>query len=259
VIFDNLNAAFGFLSAVDYKDKNAKAIMHPRSFCSLSYRVRSNAKIMSAGGVTCLSDGDILFIPKGTYYERCADYDELFALHFELFNDSTREICVYKPYDKQKFCELFKKVTAVYTERKCGYTYEAAALLNEIFLEIQTERGQTNKFSLMVETAIEYMKKNYADSALSISEISSVCGVSEGYFRRRFSNETGISPIKMLTDIRMQEAASMLTCGFYTVSEVSEAVGYSDPKYFSSAFKKHMAVSPARYRMLKEKTEQIFK
>lgn len=259
MIFDNQNAAFRFLSAVDYKNKNAKVIVKPRSFCSLSYRVRSNAKISYANGVISLSDGDILFIPKGTYYERVADYDELYAVHFELFNDSNREICKYTPCDNQKFCALFERLTEVYKERKYGYTYEAAALLNKIFAHIQTERGQMTKFSPMVESALDYMGKNYKNPLLSIAEIATSAGVSEGYFRRKFLKETGISPRKKLIDIRMQKAASMLTCGFYNVSEISEAVGYSDPKYFSVAFKEHMAVSPCKYCVLKEKTEQMFK
>ena len=102
------------------------------------------------------------------------------------------------------------------------------------------------------------MKKNYKNPWLSVAEIAKECGVSEGYFRRKFLKETGVSPRKALIDIRMQEASSMLTCGFYSVTEVSEAVGYSDPKYFSTAFKEHTAVSPGMYRMLKEKTERMF-
>ena len=258
MIFDNMNSAFRFLSAVDYKDENANAFVHPRSFCSVSYRVRSDARGTSGKQELSLEEGDILFIPKGTAYGRKAGVDELYAVHFELFNDSTREMCVYKPNDKQKFHTLFKELVSVYTERKNGYNYDSAALLNRIFAEIQKERGQNLKYSDVTESALDYMNKNYKNPWLSVSEIAGKCGVSEGYFRRRFLKDTGISPRKALVDIRMQEASSMLTCGFYSVSEVAEAVGYSDPKYFSVAFKEHYSVSPAKYRMLKEKTEQMF-
>ena len=45
----------------------------------------------------------------------------------------------------------------------------------------------------------------------------------------------------------MMEAAHLLKSGRMKVYEVSEAVGYSDVKYFSKLFKKSFGVMPSEY------------
>ena len=45
----------------------------------------------------------------------------------------------------------------------------------------------------------------------------------------------------------MQEAAILLKSQKYTVSEVSDMLGFADPKYFTDTFKKHYGVPPRDY------------
>ena len=47
--------------------------------------------------------------------------------------------------------------------------------------------------------------------------------------------------------IRMQEAALMLKSQRYTVAEVSDKMGFADPKYFTDTFKKFYGVPPSFY------------
>ena len=45
----------------------------------------------------------------------------------------------------------------------------------------------------------------------------------------------------------MKEAAELLKSKKYTVAEISDMLGYSDPKYFTEIFKKHYGVTPSAY------------
>ena len=45
----------------------------------------------------------------------------------------------------------------------------------------------------------------------------------------------------------MTEASILLKSKKYTVAEVSDMLGYSDPKYFTDIFKKHYGMTPSAY------------
>jgi len=50
-----------------------------------------------------------------------------------------------------------------------------------------------------------------------------------------------------VTQIRMQHAVALLATGYYSVTAVSERVGYSSPFAFSAAFKRVLGVPPSQY------------
>jgi AraC family transcriptional activator of pobA len=59
---------------------------------------------------------------------------------------------------------------------------------------------------------------------------------------------TGRSTKELVTDRVMVEAARLLRFTDQTVGEISHAVGYDDPLYFSRAFKRRFDASPRAYR-----------
>ena len=59
--------------------------------------------------------------------------------------------------------------------------------------------------------------------------------------------EMGMGMNEMLTAIRIERAAGLLKDGVRP-SEVSEAVGFLDPKYFSRVFRKATGMTPSDYR-----------
>jgi AraC family transcriptional activator of pobA len=65
---------------------------------------------------------------------------------------------------------------------------------------------------------------------------------------RALAEATGRSTKELVTDRVMLEAARLLRFGDATVGEVAHAVGYTDPLYFSRAFKRHAGVAPMAYR-----------
>ena len=63
-----------------------------------------------------------------------------------------------------------------------------------------------------------------------------------------FSQKTGYTFIRYLTDVRMNKAKELLKCSNMRSNEISEAVGYKDPHYFSHLFKKNQGCTPMQYR-----------
>ena len=74
------------------------------------------------------------------------------------------------------------------------------------------------------------------------------CNVRSEYLSRIFKEETGVKFVDFLTNFRVSMAKRMLASGKYKVLEVSEAVGFSDQKYFQKVFKKVCGVTPSEYK-----------
>ena len=67
-------------------------------------------------------------------------------------------------------------------------------------------------------------------------------------FFRKIKAVSGISPNKLIVNIRMKMAADMLRENQYTISEIAYQTGFSDPSYFSRVFKSVFQITPKEYQ-----------
>ena len=120
----------------------------------------------------------------------------------------------------------------------------------DIISKIQTQSGtssyQRSQLDI-VQPAVEYIEHNYSDPQLNNTRLAIVSGISEVYLRKLFSNLFGITPAKYVTDVRIEKAKAMLSLGVMSVSEVAEAVGFSNIYHFSKTFKRVTGYTPTEY------------
>ncbi|NLY43568.1 MAG: response regulator [Clostridiaceae bacterium] len=110
---------------------------------------------------------------------------------------------------------------------------------------------RTKRVHRIIEQAKEYINKHYSDENISLNDIAAYVNISPSHFSTVFSRETGSSFIKYLTDLRINKAKELLKCTDLRCSDISVAVGYKDPHYFSYLFKKTQNCSPMQYRASK--------
>jgi len=121
-------------------------------------------------------------------------------------------------------------------------------LLNSFLYEsFFLERGKKSMKKNPVENAIEYMK-DHLDNALKINDIAAHFHYSPSHFYLIFKSYTGYSPINYFNHLKIQKACQYLSFTAMSVKEISFALGYNDPLYFSRLFKKLMSASPLQYR-----------
>ena len=120
---------------------------------------------------------------------------------------------------------------------------EAALLARE---QQMAPRRESDAASL-AESVRVYLQENY-DRQVDLSALAESLGVSAPYLSKLFHEQTGTSPMRYLTDLRMSRARKLLTDSGLTVREIAVRVGYPDPFHFSRSFKNAVGVSPAQFR-----------
>lgn len=110
------------------------------------------------------------------------------------------------------------------------------------------ERTASNRYGDIVDEVMRYIENNYADEELSLNLLASHVNFSPNHLSMIFSQQTGQTFIKYLTDYRMNKAKELLRCTGKRSSVISMEVGYKDPHYFSYLFKKTQGMTPTQYR-----------
>ncbi len=110
------------------------------------------------------------------------------------------------------------------------------------------EHAASNKYGDIVEATMNYIEQNYANEELSLNVVASHVNFSPNHLSAVFSQQTGQTFIKYLTDYRMNKAKELLRCSSEKSNAIALAVGYKDPHYFSYLFKKTQNMTPTQYR-----------
>lgn len=98
-----------------------------------------------------------------------------------------------------------------------------------------------------LDLAIKYLQDHYADD-INLADLSSRLGFSSPYLTKLFHKYVGCSPVRFLTNLRIDAACNLLTNTSLSIKEVGERVGYPDQFYFSNVFRKTMGKSPSVFR-----------
>lgn len=98
-----------------------------------------------------------------------------------------------------------------------------------------------------VAEAQEWIAAHYT-AANPVACMAEVAGLPERTFSRRFRKATGYGPVEYVQALRLAEAKQALETSAEPVDDIALAVGYSDPAFFRSIFKRSVGLTPSRYR-----------
>jgi len=86
------------------------------------------------------------------------------------------------------------------------------------------------------------------DDDVSVAAMADAMGMSERTFHRRCREVFGLAPGKLLAELRLDRARTLLGDDAIPVSTVAARAGFSDATAFSKAFAKRYGASPSSYR-----------
>ena len=100
----------------------------------------------------------------------------------------------------------------------------------------------------LIRHAKEYIEQHYADPQLSLNEVAAQANLSASHFSAVFSQETHQTFKEYLTWMRITKAKELLRMTTLRSADIAYQVGYNDPHYFSSVFKRNTGLSPIEFR-----------
>lgn len=97
-----------------------------------------------------------------------------------------------------------------------------------------------------IEKVRSLIDGHLSDSEYGIAEICRDIGMSRTTLFKKIKALTGEGINEFIRSHRLNKGKALLEGGGYSVSEVAYMVGFADPKYFSSTFKRKFGVSPSK-------------
>lgn len=144
---------------------------------------------------------------------------------------------------RQSFHELQKASLVTEGEQRA---FRMHAALLDILHQIRSLRvhvpqsGQSNAPWWAIESQLRE-KKLFRPT---LRGLSALAGRSTASMARLCRRATGLSPLRRVRVIRMEESRALLTCSDLNVSQVAEYLGYPRMHEFSREFKRYFGVPP---------------
>lgn len=100
-----------------------------------------------------------------------------------------------------------------------------------------------------VQRAIDCITRHAADGKFDQSQFADEMGTSRSTLYRKLKSLTGMSTTSFIRNVRLKTACRLLEerKEAIRISELAYAVGFGDPKYFSTCFKREFGVLPTEY------------
>ena len=107
----------------------------------------------------------------------------------------------------------------------------------------------------MMERVMKVINENISNPDLGVEFIADKIGISRVHFHRRLRNATGLTPRDFVRNIRLMQAAKLLSRTDTDVTGVSVATGFRSASTFSTCFKAYYGMSPTEYAHKNSKSE----
>ncbi len=156
--------------------------------------------------------------------------------------------------------ELLTAMVRESADKAAGYEFLCGSMFQVILSYILRISGQ----ALRVQEAdasprvhdIKRMMwvKQYLDEHLqqnvSLSDIEPMINLNRYSIIRYFKQAFGVTPMRYLLDVRLNEACFYLETSDTSIRQIAELCGFNSANYFSQMFERHKGISPSAYRRL---------
>lgn len=200
----------------------------------------------------------ILFKPgecqKYIYYLK--DKPDIFWVHFSgsavpilLRSHDLLKEKIINVQSKKRFEQLFHLMISSLNNHD-KYTNSLNTLyIQELIISIAKEREVLSiekKKNPEYLKAIEYIDEHLSDK-ITLSDIAEYANITTKTLTRHFKKNQNMSPMRYVNFMRIEKAKALLQ-GNNSIGQIASALGFDDPLYFSTVFRRFTGLSPEKYR-----------
>ncbi|WP_026363076.1 AraC family transcriptional regulator [Methylopila sp. M107] len=111
----------------------------------------------------------------------------------------------------------------------------------------ESRRSALSDAQLRLST--EYIEQNCA-TAIRLGDLARLAGLSESYFSHAFKAATGMPPHRWQQQARIRRAKALIGLGDAPLSEIADALGFTDQAHFTRVFRELAGRTPSAWRAL---------
>ena len=130
-------------------------------------------------------------------------------------------------------------------------TYATFAHLREgikqALIDVVESLPEGPAMSTPVLEAVRYIRNHYAED-ISLNDLARHIEMSASWLTKHFNQECMMSVPRYLLCVRMECARKLLCETDMLILEIAKSVGFDNPRYFVSLFKKENGMTPTAYR-----------
>jgi len=221
----------------------------PRPYSGLTIIAKGHAEFVTKNETFLAKPGDIVFLPKGSYYNvlhtesnPVINYLANFVSNREIWDSS---VPLKIAENTLPNClEPFRNYVRENLNPELSMFYRKGLLYMLLDTVAQAANGMFQQNTYILEKAQNYILSN---PNCSISELSKRYGISESGFRKLFKDKFGISPVQYRKTARLSRAAYLLESSTLSIREIAEELGFCDTAYFYKCFQAHTGMTPKDY------------
>lgn len=142
------------------------------------------------------------------------------------------------------------KINEMIRTNRIDSAFTCSSLAYELVMNLMKELspgGEVRSRPEYIKRAIRFCEQNLGNP-IGVNEIAKEAGYSRYHFTRLFKSIEGRAPAEYLQDVRLREAAHLLTSTQLAVKEIAAQCGFYDSNYFCKSFRTAMGTSPGNYR-----------
>lgn len=162
--------------------------------------------------------------------------------------------------DSTKLTEhLFEVVIENYTKNTVEADMKVRGAMQLLLSDFFKDSSSAHKDLTRFEDVLAYIEENYSTD-IPLKLLAAKMNVSTIYFSNYFKATFHISPKQYILNKRLAEGQRLLLETDMPISEIANAVGFSNENYFSEFFSSKIGISASKYRQraLPQKRETIF-
>lgn len=221
----------------------------PRKAYEIALASQSGEVIWESGKKSYAA-GQIIVIPPFLHCERAAGAHDIYV-QIERAALSLKSPEVFSDDENRGLAHAIRQAAAYFGEEKKreGILHALGGLLAGYIADFRERSG----LSPVVERVKKEIENNLRDPSFSLEDSLKKLPLNYDYVRKLFRKEVGVTPHEYLVSARMDFARGLMDSGItnrysaFSVSQIAESCGFSEPLYFSRVFKKYFGVSPSEY------------
>ena len=224
---------------------------------------------MDFGSMVCTVDGkeyelqkgDMMFFAPMQYHSQSGSGGEALAFLTVTFELTKGDMRLLADRILHAGADTHRSMKLILSEYREDSIYSGgmilSALMQAIIISIRSLRRERiggaipsniagNTRSEIVRRCVQIID-NSLESRITLDMLAKSVCVSTSYISKLFRSELGVGVSAFIRERRLERAKELIRSGKYTITQVSDMMGFCSVTYFSTEFKKKFGMNPSDY------------